>query len=327
MASRMVRNVSRWVIAGAASLLVLGWGTIADENPSFRLAWKDLNYVDPAETGPEHLLDIYLPTDGAGPFPVAIYIPGSAWSSNNSKGSGALIASLLAPEGVATVAVNHRGTVTNPGAVFPAQLHDVKAAVRYVRATAVAHNLDAERIMVFGGSSGGHLAALLGTTGGVYEWTVGSVTMDLEGNLGPYAGTSSRVLAVCEAAGPTDFLQLNTCPEMPPATDHDAAGSPASRLIGGPIQEHPDECALANPITYADPSDPPFAIFHGDEDTQVPWCQSRLLYQALRASHVPVVFTLVEGANHNNLSTSQEAVDKIVSFIKEMLIPEDEGPP
>lgn len=285
--------------------------------------WKDINYVDASAAGPEHFLDIYLPTAGDGPFPVVIYIHGCAWSSNNIKAAGSGVAALLGPEGIATVAINHRGTVTNPGAIFPAQLHDAKAAVRYVRATAAEHNLDPDRIMVFGGSSGGHLAALLGTTGGLHEWAAGSVTMDLEGDLGPYTGTSSRVLAVCEGAGPTDFLELNSCPEMPSYTDHDAPDSPASRLIGGPIQEHPDECALANPITYIDQTDPPFAIFHGDQDAQVPWCQSRLLYNALRTARVPVTFTLVRGATHN-LNASQETVNQVISFIKDMLFPEVE---
>ncbi len=317
MSARLVRRVVRGAMCAVALLgFTVSPGAGSDCVPT----WSNLNYVGLEEEGPEHLLDIYLPAEGEGPFPVAIYIYGSAWSSNNGKASGLIAASLLGPEGVATVAINHRGTVTNPGAVFPAQIHDVKAAVRYVRATAAEHNLDPDRIMVFGGSSGGHLAALLGTSGGVGDFTVENVTMNLEGDPGPYGETSSSVVAVCEAAGPVNFLTLNSCPEMPSYADHDAPNSPASRLIGGPVQDHPDECALANPVTYIDPEDPPFAIFHGDSDGQVPWCQSRELYEALCTAGVPAEFHLMPDVGHNMVA-SQETVDRIVVFITKVLRP------
>jgi len=141
--------------------------------------------------------------------------------------------------------------------------------------------------------------------------------MSLEGSLGKYLTTSSRVQAVCDWCGPTNFLTLNGCYY---SKDHDAPNSPASVLIGGPIQEHPDECALANPMTYIDAEDPPFAIFHGSSDPQVPWCQSQELYYALLAAGVPATFTLVQGVGHANLGTDATFAASI-AFLEEILRP------
>jgi len=250
-----------------------------------------VDYVGDGIVG--HRLDIYQPVKGDGPFPVVVYIYGSAWFGNDGKGSvKKQFKPILLEAGFAVVAINHRNSKE---AKFPAQIQDAKAAIRYIRANAAQYDLDPYRIGATGSSSGGYLVTMLGTSGGVKTFTSGDITMDLEGDLGNHTDTSSRVRAVCDWFGPTNFLIMNTCGSE---QDHDAPDSPESSLVGGPIQENPDKCALANPITYVDKDDPPFKIFHGDADPLVPFCQSDSLYTALKTAGVPSEYTLVKGAKH-----------------------------
>lgn len=271
-------------------------------------AWYDIDYVGDGIVG--HRLDIYRPETGSGPFPVVVYIYGSAWFGNDQKKQvGTDLGPILLQAGFAVASINHR---SSGDAAFPAQIHDVKAAVRYIRANARTYDLDPDRIGVTGASSGGHLAALLGTSGGVGEYTVGEVTMDIEGDLGDYTGTSSRVQAVCDWFGPTDFLVMNQCGSD---LDHDASGSPESALIGGPIQDHSDRCALANPITYIDAGEPPFRIFHGSADPLVPLCQSDALHQSLEAVGTPSAYTVIEGGGHGPAGVvGREHLDVMIDF-------------
>jgi acetyl esterase/lipase len=171
--------------------------------------------------------------------------------------------------------------------VFPAQIHDLKAAVRWLRANAAQYGIDPERVGAWGESSGAHLVALLGTSAGVPM---------LEGTLGP-AGPSSAVRAVVDWYGPTDFLQMDAH-RLPEGMAHDPADSPESRLVGGPIQSRKVIVQAANPVTYVGADDPPFLIFHGDRDPLVPHHQSVLLHAALAAAGVPVTLHTLAGAGH-----------------------------
>jgi acetyl esterase/lipase len=267
--------------------------------------WFDIDYVGDGLTG--HLLDIYQPSTASPPYPVVVFIYGSAWRCNDCKGAVTHVLPALLDGGFAVVSINHRASQE---AVFPAQIQDCKAAIRYVRANAAVYDLDPDRIGVTGRSSGGHLVAHLGTSGGVTTYTVGGVEMDIEGSLGEHTDASSSVQAVCDWFGPTDFLIMNSCGSD---IDHDAPDSPESQLIGGPIQEHPNECALADPITYVDSSDPPFRIFHGDSDPLVPHCQSDSLDQALDAVGVPSDYTLIPGAGHGWPDENEQA-DMVAFF-------------
>jgi acetyl esterase/lipase len=278
---------------------------------SERKTWKDIDYVGDEIIG--HRLDIDLPEKGSGPFPAIVYIYGSAWSSNNLKGTAGMFSPTLLKAGFAVVAINHRGSRE---AIFPAQIHDAKAAIRFIRANAATYNLDPAWIGVTGGSSGGHLTALLGTSGGVKKYTVGSVTYDLEGTLGPHTGIDSRVQAVCDWFGPTDFRTMDSCGSQ---MDHDAATSPESILIGGAIQENPDKCALANPATYVDAEDPPFLIFHGNADPLVPFCQSDLLHQRLTEAGVYSIYVQVSKAGHGDGLTIPINLDMMARFFAESL--------
>jgi len=220
-----------------------------------------------------------------GPLPVILSIHGGGWSSGSKARSPAI---RFAARGYAVASINYR---LSGEAVFPAQIEDCKAAVRWLRANAVKYNLNPDRIAAFGSSAGGHLAALLGTSAGVAE---------LEG-VKPQPEESSRVQAVIDFFGPTDLLVMGGM--------HDRPDSPESRLIGGPIQELKDKAARANPILYLSRDDPPFLIVHGDQDRVVPLRQSQLLHEALVAAGVESTFRVVPGAGHG---FSRPEIDELV---------------
>jgi acetyl esterase/lipase len=192
-------------------------------------------------------------------------------------------------------------------AIFPAQVEDCKAAVRWVRANAAKYQLNPNRIGAWGSSAGGHLVAFLGTSGDVKEF-------DTEAN-GQY---SSRVQAVCDWFGPTDFLQMDEHSLEGSRLIHDAPKSPESLLVGGPIQEEPYRSLAnkANPITYVTKDDPPFLIMHGDKDMLVPHHQSELLYDALKKVGVEAELRIVKGAGHG-LRDGEESPSKLVEIVAE----------
>ena len=254
-------------------------------------SWKDLNYAGDSMT--YHLLDVYLPEVQKPTYPAVVLIYGSAWFANNLKGTDlATLGKALLDVGFAVVTPNHRSSMD---AKFPAQINDIKAVIRFIRANAKEYQIDTSFIGITGSSSGGHLAALAGTSGFVKEYTIGSITEDIEGNVGQYLTYSSSVDAVVDWFGPTEFIVMDSCGS---SIVHDAANSPESSLIGGPIQDNKDKCALANPITYIDANDPPFLILHGDADPLVPHCNSELLFNALQKANVSSQFVLVPNGQH-----------------------------
>lgn len=225
-------------------------------------------------------LDVYVPEEvPAAPLPLVVWIHGGGWRQGSRDRNRA---AFLAQEGYVSASISYR---LSGVAKFPAQIHDCKAAIRWLRANASKYHIDPTRVGVWGSSAGGHLVALLGTSGGVRE---------LEGRVGVTA-QSSRVQAVVDYFGPSDFLRMN---DFPGNLDHDAANSPESLLVGGPIQERPEAVAKANPITYVTEDDPPFLIVHGEEDPLVPIDQSVRLRDALTAAGVDVTLYLVAEGKH-----------------------------
>jgi acetyl esterase/lipase len=254
-------------------------------------SWKDLNYA--GDSFKYHNLDIYLPAIEKPAYPVVISIYGSAWFSNNLKGSDlGTFGKALLDAGFAVVTPNHRSSMD---AKFPAQIQDIKAAIRFIRANAAKYQLDTSFIGINGFSSGGHLSALAGTSRFVKQYTAGSSTFDLEGNIGPNTAFSSSVHAVVDWSGPTDLLVLDSCRKTPL---NSGDKSPESILIGASVQDSKDKAEMANPITYIDANDPPFLIFHGAEDQTVPSCQSELLFKALQKANVPSQLVLIPNAQH-----------------------------
>jgi acetyl esterase/lipase len=249
--------------------------------PEGAVAHRDLAYVPGGHE--RQKLDLYLPMDGSN-LPLIINIHGGAFRMG-SKEQGVPLEYLR--QGYALASINYR---LSQHAKFPAQIEDCKAAVRWLRARAPEYRLDPKRFAAWGSSAGGHLAAMLGTTGDARDFDVGA-------NL----DQSSRVQAVVDYFGPTDFLQMDAH-RLSNGMAHDPAGSPESELIGGAIQEHKEKVARANPITYVTPGDPPFLICHGDADQLVPHHQSELLEAALGKAGVPVTFYTVKGAGHGRFN-------------------------
>ncbi|HZS09640.1 MAG TPA: alpha/beta hydrolase [Blastocatellia bacterium] len=244
-------------------------------------------------------LDLYLPPQG-GKRPLIIWIHGGGWQNGSKDNPPAL---RFLAEGYAVASINYR---LSQHAIFPAQIEDCKAAVRWLRANAQKFGLDPNRFGVWGPSAGGHLAALLGTSGDVKEFDVGEKL-----------NFSSRVQAVCDFFGPTDFLQMDAH-RLTNGMVHDTPDSPEAKLIGGPIQQNKAKVARANPITYVTPDDPPFLIAHGDADPLVPHHQSKLLAEALLDARVNTNFYTVPGGGHGGFR--DERLDLMVKEFFEAVL-------
>jgi acetyl esterase/lipase len=250
-----------------------------------------------------HLL---IPKKHDNHLPLIIFIKGSAWGKNHPQNTYSYIPQLVpfAKHGYVVASIEHR---TSHQAKFPAQLYDVKAAVRYLKSNAGKYHIDPKRVGVWGTSSGGHLAALLGTTGGL------RLLEGKEGNL----NQSSTVQAVVDWYGPTDFLQMS---KFPSKVDFNAPDSPESMLIGGPLKENKQKVRLANPITYVTPDDPPFLIMHGDKDMQVPYNQSELLYEALKKSGVEADLYKIKGSGHGDGFSHHKILQIVQTFFDSHLM-------
>jgi acetyl esterase/lipase len=243
----------------------------------------DLKYVPGGHA--RHRLDLYVPEKADALLPVIVWVHGGAWLGGSKDGGGPALP--FVGKGYAVASINYR---LSQQAVFPAQIEDCKAAIRWLRANSKTYSLNPERIGVWGSSAGGHLAALLGTSGGVEE----------RDGKGGNSDQSSRVQAVVDFFGPTDFLQMDAHAVPGARLKHDVANSPESRLIGGAIQENTDKVGRANPIKYVTKDAPPFLIVHGEQDPLVPCHQSELLYEALKRARSDVTFYKIAGAGHGS---------------------------
>ena len=239
---------------------------------------RDLAYIPDGHE--RQKLDLYLPgqKEGSSPLPLIVWVHGGAWRTGSKENCRS---ARFLRQGYAAASINYR---LSRHAIFPAQIEDCKAAIRFLRANAGKYNIDPNRIGVWGSSAGGHLVALLGTTGDVKEF-----------DKGPNLQVSSRVQVVCDYFGPTDLTKMS---DFESTMDHDAPDSPESQLVGGPVQENKEACRRANPITYVSKDDPPFLICHGDKDMLVSHNQSVLLNTALKKAGVNVKFHTVKGGGH-----------------------------
>ena len=261
---------------------------------------RDLEY---GPHGERNKLDIYLPK-GDGPFPLVIWIHGGGWVNGSKAGGGPALR--LLENGFAVASINYR---LSGQAIFPAQIQDCKAAVRFLRTSGKKYNLDADHFGAWGSSAGGHLVALLGTSGDV---------KDLEGD-GPNKQASSRVQAVCDWFGPTDLTKMNEQATVKGPIDHDSPNSPESKLIGGPIQDNKEKAKKANPLEYVSKDDPPFLIIHGDKDNLVPVRQSEILHEALKKAGVDSTLIVVPGGGHGQGIGIPENFQKIEEFFAKHL--------
>jgi len=233
----------------------------------------DLTYCTTTD-GVKLTMDLYQPKQIGAPAPVVLYVHGGGWTGGDkSDGAGLLFKEALVLRGFAMAAINYR---LGPKYVFPAQIEDVKCAVRHLRANASKYNLDPERIGAIGGSAGGHLVALLGVADKEAGWDVGE-----------YSDQSSRVQAVVDMFGPIDLKKM-------------AEGSPRRYMLQLFGATSIDDPALAtySPLTYLTKDDPPFLILHGDKDEMVPLEQSQILYDRLKETGIPAEMVVVKNAGH-----------------------------
>lgn len=240
------------------------------------VAHVDLVYAE--VDGQKWMLDLFVP-QGVKKPPLVVYIHGGSWLRGSRKNSPV---QWLTEEGFALASISYR---FSDRAIFPAQIHDAKAAIRWLCAHQDQYGYDASRIGACGTSAGGHLAALLGTSGGVKE---------LEGNVGEHGHQSSRVQAVVDWYGPADFiLRSKTQPQ------HNKPGASSYGLLGGAPAEKTELARLASPVSHVSADDPPLLIFHGDQDTTVLLDQSERLRDEYKKAGLDVNLQVVPGGRHD----------------------------
>ncbi len=255
--------------------------------------YRDMTYCTP--DGVAQKMDVMYPRPiGEKPLPVAVYIHGGGWTAGDkSGGAGSLDARELLARGYLVVSLNYR---LAPQYKWPAQITDVKCAIRHLRAHAAMYHLDSNKIGVWGSSAGGHLVAMLGTT----DQSAGF-------DVGEYADQSSRVQAVVDLFGPADL----------PAMLNERALVIGQTVFGATSRDDPI-LVKASPVTYITPDDPPFLILQGDKDNTVPPEQSQILYDKLKAAGVTATLVIVKNAGHGfapsggDISPSRAELTKMI---------------
>ena len=247
-------------------------------------------------------LDLYLPT--AGKAPLVIYVHGGAWR-NGDKTSGRNFATALAAEGFAVASLDFRQSTEAP---FPADIHDIKAGIRFLRANAAQYGYRAERIGITGESSGAHLALLAGVTNGNKE---------LEGKVGDHLATASDIQAIVSYFAATDLTTI-----LAQSTPFGlSVREPGLTLLLGALPDKTPELAkLASPVFHVDAKDPPLYLLHGDRDPQMPVNQSLQMWGVYKAAKLDVTFDPVHGAPHGGpLFFTPEHQQAVVTFLRRTL--------
>lgn len=239
------------------------------------------------------LVDVYIPAPGVASGAAIVYLHGGGWAVGTRRRFGRAFTSWsptpldrLAQAGFVVATVDYR---LSGEARFPAQLHDVKAAIRWLRGNAARLGVDPTRVIAWGESAGGHLAVLAGLTGDRAE---------LEGEIGDQFGESSAVCGVVDWYGPMNLLSLSSQHRSDSDKRPDAAGSWESLLVGAPLQTDRARTRAASPISYVHAAAPPIQIHHGTIDTQVPFAQSAEFADALRQAGGTAELIVVEGSDH-----------------------------
>ena len=246
--------------------------------------------------------DLYRPLTGDGPHPTVLLLHGGAWRTG-SKVQMLLHAKKLAKRGYASLAISYRLAPRHP---FPAQIHDSKAGVRWLRQNAEKYNLDAKRITAYGYSAGGHLACLLGTT---------DPSHGLEAAEGTKfdATISTRVQAVVGGGAPCDFRHI------PPDANF------LTFFLGGTRNEQPAKYRLASPASWVSPDDPPMFFFHGAEDWLVPVHNPRGMQERLKEVGVRTDMHVCEGKGHVNTYADDTSIQAAIDFLDSVFKPEPEN--
>ena len=246
-------------------------------------------------------LDLLVPESAEAQtrLPIVIYVHGGGWEGGNRDGGQQFIAPILRTRRYAVATIDYR---LSGEAIWPAQLHDCKAAVRWIRANAKRLGCDGDKIAVLGTSAGGHLAAMLGVTNEEPEF---------EGSVGPHVTASSKVSCVIDFYGPSDLVALGSPLGETP--------SPISRLLGGSVSRRIDAARAASPVHHASAKSAPFLIIHGDRDSTVPLAQSELLHRALLNADAESYMTVVINGQHGYFG-KPEVDQRCVDFLDRYLL-------
>jgi acetyl esterase/lipase len=291
MRTHRLQILSRRLLLASVILLIAVaiWGTgVAEsaEGRRRRMEFPDVNIVRDVVykrvNGRDLRLDIYSPKSISRPLPVVLWIFGNRWSRGSKNHPPPLN---LMSRGYIVVSVEYRLSGEAP---FPAAIEDCKAAVRWIRANAAAYHFDPDHIGAWGHSAGGHLAALLGTSGGVAE---------LEGP-GENSGFSSRVQAVCDMAGPSDIVLFHETVSSSNDSMASIAKASIEQFLGGSLERNRAKAVAASATTYVSKDDPPFLIIHGENDMSIPVNQSEVLASKLKAAGVQVTLIVSKGRGH-----------------------------
>lgn len=278
------RLMFAWALAGFG-LLALA------EDPPAKIQTKfNVPYAKP--NGTDLLLDAYYP-GGAGPFPAVLVVHGGAWRTGN-KLQLALAARRFADAGMAAFAINYR---LAPEHKWPAQIHDCKAAVRWIRRHAGEFQVDAARIGAYGYSAGGHLVAMLGAS---------DTSAKLEGAAEP-ASPSTRVQVVAAGGVPCDFRGLPPNLRM------------LGYWLGGTRAEAPEAYRAASPLEYVSPDDPPMFFFHGSANQLVQLDTPKAMVEALRKAKVEAELMVIDGATHIGAALDRTAAERATQFLAKHL--------
>lgn len=287
-----------WSILALSGLLTSSFQADAEERFDIRVS-RDIEYARVDNISLK--LDLYVPENVASP-PLVVWVHGGAWRSGSKD---RMPLGELVKRGFAIASVDYR---LSPVARFPAQVHDCKAAIRFLRAKAEYYAYDASRIGIAGSSAGGHLVAEIGITNG---------HLMLEGTVGDHLDKSSFVQAIVDYYGPSNFLTI-----LRQSTPHGlSVRVPALQLLlGSQPEENVELAKLASPVFHVDKTDPPLLLIHGDQDPQVPINQSHELHGRYRTLGLPVQFEVIHGGAHGGRQFYDQArIDLVEQFLSKHL--------
>lgn len=260
---------------------------------------RDIEYARAGDVSLK--LDLYVP-EASQPPPVVVWVHGGAWRSGSKKETPLMP---LTERGFAVASVEYR---LSPVAPFPAQIHDLKAAIRYLRASAAKNGIDGTRIAIAGGSAGGHLAALVGVTNGSKEH---------EGDIGEHDTTSSDMQAIISFYGASNLTTI-----LAQSTPHGlSVREPALALLfGGKPADRLELARLASPVFFVDARDPPLLTYHGDQDPQMPINQAHELVGAYKKLGLPATLEVVYGGGHGGkLFYTPAQLEQVAQFLRTSL--------
>jgi acetyl esterase/lipase len=225
-----------------------------------------------------------------------VWIHGGGWQGGNKTSGARLVPQFVTTGDYVGISVGYRLTDVAP---YPAQIHDCKAAIRYIRANAARLGINPDKIGLWGSSAGGHLVSLLGTSGDLKE---------IEGDLG-ITGVSSRVACVVDYCGPSDFPAFELT---------SGARVPVTKLLGGTPKDRLEIAKQASPITYVTKDDPPFLIVHGTADNTVPFDQAVRFNDAQKKAGIDTTFIRIEGGGHG--IGGDEITSRVTAFFAKHLL-------